>query len=248
MIVTFEHVDIPAADGGVMRTFVAAPKPAGRYPGIVFYSDIFQLTGTMLRSCVRLAGHGFVVAAPEIYRRIEPAGTVIAFDDAGRARGMDNAARTPVAHFDADCRLALDHLAAFPAVAKGQLGAAGFCIGGHLAFRAALQPDVKGTVCFYGTGIHNGKLGQDADAGSLQRGAEIRGPLLLVWGEHDPHIPAEGRATIEHALRERGVAFTQRLYPAEHAFMRDGGPRFDPQATDAAFAAMVQFFAAAFGR
>ena len=34
-----------------------------------------------------------------------------------------------------------------------------FCFGGHLAFRAALQPDVKATTCFYGTGIHNGKLG-----------------------------------------------------------------------------------------
>ena len=243
MIVTTEYVDIPAG-GAPMRMFVAAPSAAGRYPGIVFYSDIFQLTGPMLRACVRLAGHGFVVAAPEIYHRTEPPGSAIPFDDAGRTRGLENAAKTAVADFDADCRSALDYLAQLPRVAPGKLGAAGFCIGGHLAFRAALQPDVKATVCFYGTGIHNGKLGRDADAGSLQRAGEIRGPLLLVWGSQDPHIPAEGRAKVEETLRLKGRVLSVRHYPAEHAFMRDEGPRFDPEATDQAFFEAVAFYRA----
>ena len=241
MIIATEFVEIPV-DGSAMRTFIARPKPEGRYPGILFYSDIFQLTGTMLRSCARLAGYGFVVAAPEIYHRIEPQGVAIPFDDDGRTRGLEDAARTPVAHFDADCRAALDYLSAHTAVAAGQLGAAGFCIGGHLSFRAALQPDVKATVCFYGTGIHNGKLGKDDDAGSLGRAGEVRGELLLVWGSLDPHIPQDGRAKIEAALRESGVKFSERLYPAEHAFMRDEGPRYDPEATDRAFGDMVGFY------
>jgi carboxymethylenebutenolidase len=245
MIVTTRHVDI-AAGGAPMRMFVAAPNAPGRYPGVLFYSDIFQLTGTMLRSCVRLAGYGFVVAAPEIYHRTEPAGSVIPFDDAGRARGLENAMKTAVADFDADCRTALDYLAAHPFVESGRLGAAGFCIGGHLAFRAALRPDVKATVCFYGTGIHNGKLGKDADAGSLQRAGDIKGRLLHVWGTQDPHIPAEGRTTIAETLRAKGASFSERFYPAEHAFMRDEGPRFDPEATDQAFAEMVAFYRTAF--
>jgi carboxymethylenebutenolidase len=245
MIVHTEHLDLPAGDS-VIRCFSARPQAAGRYPGIVFFSDIFQLTDPMLRACVRLAGYGFTVLAPEIYRRHEPIGSVIPFDDAGRTRGMDGAARTPVAHFDEDCRILLDHLAQHPNVLAGQLGAAGFCLGGHLALRAALQPDVKATACFYATGVHNGKLGQDADAGTLQRCAEIRGRLLLVWGDRDPHIPEAGRQTIEAALRAGGTAFEQRVYAAEHAFMRDQGPRFDPEATDAAFAEAVAFFRAAF--
>ena len=247
MIVHTEHVDIPA-DRGVMRCFVAAPQAPGRWPAIVFFSDIFQLTGTMPRSCVRLAGHGFVVLAPEIYAHLEAPGTVIPFDDAGRARGLANATRTEVAQFDAGTRLAIDHLAAHASVAPGQIGAAGFCIGGHLAFRAALQPEVRATVCFYGTGIHDGRLGSDADAGSLPRAAEIRGKLLLVWGLNDPHIPEAGRRTIEQALRAAGTDVEQRLYAAEHAFMRDEGPRHDPEATDQAFAEMVRFYRAAFGR
>jgi carboxymethylenebutenolidase len=225
-----------------MRMFVAAPRESGKYPGIVCYSDIFQLTGPMLRSVSRLAGYGFVAAAPEIYHRAEPAGTAIAFDDAGRTRGMEDAAKTPVAHFDEDRRAALDYLAQHPQVATGQLGAMGFCIGGHLAFRAALEPDVRTTVCFYGTGIHDGRLGQDRDAGSLARAGEIRGKLLMIWGGNDPHVPEAGRMEIDRKLRAAKIDYAVKLYPAEHAFMRDEGSRYDPEATDRAFADMIAQF------
>jgi carboxymethylenebutenolidase len=241
MVLTTEAVEITVG-GSPMRMLVAAPRQAGPFPGILAYSDIFQLTGPMVRACIRLAGYGFVVAAPEIYHRVEPPGTVIPFDDEGRTRGMDGAARTPVADFDADCRATLDYLAQDPRVASGQLGAMGFCIGGHLAFRASFQPEVKATTCFYGTGIHNGRLGKDADAGSLHRANEIRGSLLMVFGSRDPHIPDEGRAAIESVLRAAGVNYRLRLFDAEHAFMRDEGPRYDPEATDAAFAAMIVTF------
>jgi carboxymethylenebutenolidase len=242
MIITTEYVDIEV-DRSPMRMFVAAPKAEGVYPGIIFYSDIFQLTGPMRRASERLAGYGFVVAAPEIYHRSEPLGTVIPFDDTGRTRGLEGAAKTAVADFDADCRATLDYLSAHPLVrAHGKLGAAGFCLGGHLAFRAALQPDVLATTCFYGTGIHNGKLGKDADARSLERASEISGELLMVFGTLDPHVPEEGRAKIEHALQSAGTNFAFKLYPAEHAFMRDEGARYDPEATDEAFSEMIKLF------
>jgi carboxymethylenebutenolidase len=98
------------------------------------------------------------------------------------------------------------------------------------------------TVCFYGTGIHNGKLGKESDAGSLGRAAEIRGELLMIFGANDPHVPGEGRKIIEEALKKTGVRHRISLYPAEHAFMRDEGPRFDAEATDQAFAEMIGLF------
>ena len=241
MVITTEYVDIPV-DESQMRMLVAQPRTEGRYPGVLFYSDIFQLTGPMLRAAARLAGYGFVVAAPEIYHRLEPPGTVIPFDDAGRTRGLDDASNTTVAQFDQTARAVLDYLGAHPRVAPVRRGVAGFCIGGHLAFRAAFNPDVQATVCFYGTGIHDGKLGRDADAGSLRRAADIRGELLLVWGARDPHIPADGRALIAAALTQAGVRFAVKEYDAEHAFMRDEGPRYDPEATDAAWSDMINLY------
>jgi carboxymethylenebutenolidase len=241
MVITTDHVEVDVG-GSPMRVLVCAPKGEGGHPGVLVYSDIFQLTGPTVRACARLAAHGFVVAAPEIYHRLEAPGAAIPFDDEGRTRGLADAARTSVAEFDADCRAALDYLSSRPRVAAGKLCAAGFCIGGHLAFRAALQPDVRATVCFYPTGVHDGKLGKDADAGTLGRAREIRGEMLLVFGSGDPHVPAEGREKIAAALRDAGTSFRVKLYKAEHAFMRDEGPRYDPEATDDAFAEMIKFF------
>ena len=239
MIITTEFVDL-TVDGSTMRTFVATPKLEGRYPGVVFYSDIFQLTDPMLRITRRLAGYGFTVAAPEIYHRIEPPGTVLGFE-ADRARALEDSGKVATADFDTDIRAALDFLANHPRVAPGQLLAAGFCFGGHLAFRAALQANVNATTCFYGTGIHNDKLGCDP-ATSLGRANEIQGKLLMVFGTLDPHIPEEGRTKIDEALKAAGVDYEIKLYPAEHTFMRDEGARHDAEAADQAFGAMIELF------
>src|SRR6478672_4783887 len=235
MVISEEFVDVPVGDRA-MRTFVASPRAPGRYPGVVFYSDIFQLTASTLRWCVRLAGYGFVVAAPEIYHRIEPAGTVLEFDDEGKRRGQDDADATPVVSFDDDIRAALDWLESDARVAEGGLCATGHCTGGHLGFRAAFDPRVRATALWYPTGLHDGKLGRDADAGSLARASEVRGELLLIFGTNDPHIPEDGRGVIKRGLQKAGVHFGWREYEAEHAFGRDVGPRYDPEATDAAFA------------
>jgi carboxymethylenebutenolidase len=179
------------------------------------------------------------VAAPEIYHRIEPAGTVLEFDDEGKRRGQADADATPVADFDDDIRAALDWLEADDRVAAGGLCATGHCTGGHLGFRAAFDPRVRATALWYPTGLHDGRLGREPDAGSLRRASEIRGQMLLIFGTSDPHTPEEGRAVIKRGLEEAGVDFRWRLYDAEHAFGRDVGPRYDPEATDAAFAETV---------
>ena len=237
MVLTREYVDVPVGERA-MRTFIAKPKAPGAYPGIVFYTDIFQLTESSLRWAVRLAGYGFLVAVPEIYHRVEPAGTVLEFDDEGKRRGQADAEATSVADFDEDARAALDHLEG----RTSALSAAGHCTGGHLAFRAAFDSRVRATACWYPTGLHDGALGADPDAGSLARAGEIDGALHLIWGTRDPHTPAEGRDTVRAGLDAAGASYTWSEYDAEHAFGRDVGERYDPEATDAAFAETVALF------
>ena len=241
MQIETSYVDVAVA-GKLMRTFVAAPADDKRYPGILFYSDIFQLSESTLRWVKRLASYGFVVAAPEIYYRIEPAGTVLEFDDAGKERGQADVDALFAEQFDEDIAGGLTWLRDYPRVSVAPLGIAGHCTGGHIAFRAAPHPEVAATSCWYATGLHDGKLGADADAGSLARSGEIGGELLMIFGSRDPHTPADGLQIIHKQLQESGVDFDWHIYDAEHAFGRDIGPRWNPQATDEAMAQTVAFF------
>lgn len=234
-------------DGFPCRTYVASPKPEGKYPGILLYSEIFQLTGPILRSVHRLAGHGFVVAAPEIYHRTCPPGLAIAYDDPGRMYGNFLAKSTPVAHFDATANAVYSHLASRPDVKAGALGTMGFCIGGHLSMRAALDPRCKAAVCAYPTGVHSGKLGKDEDAGTLARLGEIKGELLVVFGDVDPHIPKPGREVLANTLKAAGVNHRVLELPGEHAFMRDEGNRYDAAMADRVYAEAVALFSRVLG-
>lgn len=245
MQITTRYVEL-LVDGQPMLVRVAEPRGEGRFPGILLYSEIFQLTGPICRAMERLAGHGFVVAAPEIFHRVEAPGTVIAYDDAGRERGLADARRTSAAEHDRDRAAVLQFLEQHARVVPGALGAMGFCIGGHLALRAALDPRVYATVACYPTGVHDGKLGTDADAGTLARLATIKGRVLVVFGERDPHVPVEGRAAIDRELGKLENRATIRSFDAEHAFMRDEGPRYDPAASDAAWFGAVRHFHQAF--
>lgn len=226
MIVTdSEHVDLLTPTGS-MRTHIVRPAAPGQYPGIVLFSEIFQITAPVRRTAAMLAGHGIVVALPEIYHEYEPAGTVLAYDQAGSDRGNQLKYTKPVQAHDTDARAVLDHLASRPDC-TGKLGAGGICLGGHLAFRAALNPDVLATACFYATDLHKASLGQGDD--SLARATDIRGELLMIWGRQDPHIPTEGRMTVLNHLNEAGTRLTWLEVNGAHAFLRDVGPRYDPE-------------------
>jgi carboxymethylenebutenolidase len=218
----FEDIATPT---GAMRVHLFAPAAAGRYPGIVLYSEIYQITEPVRRMAAFLAGQGFVVSAPEVYHEYEPPGTVLLYDAPGTDRGNALKFEKTVAAYDSDARAALDQLAAHPAC-NGRLGTMGICLGGHLAFRAAMNPDVAACASFYATDIHTGTLGHGDD--SLSRSGDIKGELLCVWGRQDPHIPLAGRSLIRATLEAAGVNFTWHELNAAHAFMRDEGPRYDP--------------------
>ena len=237
--------DLESADlttpTGAMRTSLFRPVAGERYPGLVLYSEIFQVTGPIRRTAAMLASHGFVVAVPEIYHELEPAGTVLAYDEAGAARGNQHKITKTLSSYDGDARAALDYLASSPHC-TGRLGVIGICIGGHLAFRAAMQPDVLAAACFYATDIHKRGLGQGTHDDSLDRIGKITGELLMIWGRQDPHIPREGRALIYSALSDADVHFQWHEFNAVHAFMRDEGPRYDPAAARICYDIVLELF------
>ena len=127
-------------------------------------------------------------------------------------------------------------------IARAGWASMGICIGGHLAFRAAMNPEVLGAVCFYATDIHKGSLGKGRHDDSLARAGEIKGELLMVWGRQDPHIPTEGRMLILETLNKAGVKLNWHEVNGAHAFLRDEGVRYDPELARSMFGLALDLF------
>jgi len=235
-----ETVDLPTPSGP-MRTHVFRPMAEGRYPGLVLFSEIFQVTGPIRRTAALLAGSGFVVAVPEIYHELERAGTVLPYDTGGADRGNAHKTTKELASYDADARAALDFLKADPGC-TGRLGVMGICIGGHLAFRAAFNPGVLAAACFYATDIHTRSLGWGMSDDTLDRMAEVTGEMLMVWGRQDPHVPREGRRLLYDAMNDAGLLLQWHEFNAAHAFLRDEGPRYDPAVARICYIMALELF------
>jgi carboxymethylenebutenolidase len=242
VIVKSDYVDLPTPTG-VMRTYVHRPNEAGRYPGILFYSEIFQQTGPIERAARFIASHGYAVLVPEVFHELNPIGTVLAYDDAGRDKGNADKSAKDVEGYDSDNKAMIDFLK-LQDWCSGTFGAMGFCIGGHLAFRAALQPDVKATACFYATDLHTQVIPNKPGQHSMERLGDISGELLMIWGKQDPHIPAANRAEIYRKLSETNIKHTWHEFNAQHAFMRDEDHnRFDAQTAAICYEMTLQLFA-----
>ena len=152
MLIHSDFIDLDTPTG-VMRTYIHRPNQEGKFPVILFYSEIFQQTGPIERSAKIMASHGYVVLVPEVFHELNPIGTVLEYDDFGREKGNADKAAKDVQSYDSDNE-AMINWAKKQHWFNGHIGAMGFCIGGHLAFRAALNPDVKATACFYATDLH----------------------------------------------------------------------------------------------
>ena len=240
MITAHQNHDI-ATPTGTMRTSVYRPQADGQFPAIIFYSEIFQQTAPIARSAALLAGHGFVVLVPEVFHELNPIGTVLAYDDAGKDKGNADKWAKPLESHDSDTQALID-FAQTQAYCTGSVGAMGVCIGGHLAYRAALNPAIKAAFCLYATDIHSDTLPAKIGNSSFERMADIQGEIHFIWGKQDPHVPQEGRTKIYQQVVATGINYQWQEVNAQHAFMRDEGERYDPALAIAMYQQAVALF------
>jgi len=246
-IIDHEFADLPTSSGP-MRTFIARPAAEGKYPGIVLFSEIFQVTGPIRRTAALLAGNGFVVASPEIFHEFEPAGTALAYDSSGADRGNWCKINKPLVAYDDDARAVINHLKSHPQC-TGKLGSMGICIGGHLNFRCAFNPEILASVSFYATDIHRHDpiprgLGTGMADDSLERAkrGDIKGEIAMFCGRQDPHVPYEGRRQIQDVLEKSGTCYQWFEVNAAHAFLRDEGPRYNPALAQQCYGIALEIF------
>jgi carboxymethylenebutenolidase len=226
---------------GEMRTALLTPKDPGKYPTLILYSEIFQLTGPIMRSAAIMAGHGFIVAVPEVYHEHLEAGTVLGYDDAGKEVGNDLKNKTRIESYDEGVEAIIKYMKT-QEKSSGKFGSIGFCLGGHLAFRAALNPKIAACASFYGTDIHSGTLGTQQPCDTFDRIGDIKGEIMMLWGRQDPHIPTVGRQKIYNELCTQETNFTWHEFNAAHAFMRDEGERYNPSLAKDCYGLAINMF------
>ena len=112
-----------------------------------------------------------------------------------------------LAGYDEDATLSIDLLLSLK-TCNGRIGATGMCLGGHLAYRCALDPRVSAAVTYFATDLHSATLGLGQKDDSLARAGEIKAELAMIHGTLDNHVPPEGRDLIRKTLRDNGVIFS----------------------------------------
>ncbi|EIW64716.1 dienelactone hydrolase [Trametes versicolor FP-101664 SS1] len=230
MLVTKTHYDIPTkldANGRPIRIFVISPV-VRNYPNAKF------------------------PACPSIYHEFEGP-EALPYDDDGTDRGNKYKIEKEVAAYDEDATLAIDLLVSLKNC-NGRIASTGMCLGGHLAFRAAFDPRVLASFCFFATDIHSATLGKGKTDNSLARvrAGELtnNGEVVMIFGKQDTHVPREGRDLIRKTLEDANVTATFIEVQAQHAFVRDeqSKGRWDAALTRSIFGFMMEVFERTVGR
>ncbi|EAV46664.1 carboxymethylenebutenolidase family protein [Methylophilales bacterium HTCC2181] len=240
MLIQSDHVDINTPTG-IMRTYIHRPKSDSKFPVVLFYSEIFQQTGPIERAAKIMASHGYAVLVPEVFHELNPIGTILAYDDAGREKGNADKEEKNIEDYDTDNEAMIQWIKKQD-WCNGNIGAMGFCIGGHLAFRAALQKEVKSTACFYATDLHTNTIPNKPGQHSMEKLGDIHGELLMIWGKQDNHVPIDARNEIHKKLEATNILFSWHEFNAQHAFMRDEGDRYDAELASICYQMSLRMF------
>ncbi|KAI0793459.1 dienelactone hydrolase [Abortiporus biennis] len=258
MLITKTYHDVPSAldpNGRPIRIFIIAPNvpgyPKAKFPGVVCFSEIYQVTGPVERFAGQIASQGFVVACPSTYHEFEGP-EPIPYDVEGTDRGNRYKIEKELAAYDEDATLAIDLLCSLPNC-TGRIAATGMCLGGHLAFRAAFDKRVLSTVCFFATDIHSASLGKGKDDSLIRvKKGELtgKGELVMIFGKQDTHVPRAGRDLIRATLEDANVPLSFLEVQAQHAFIRDESSkgRWDAALTRSLFTFMMEVFDRTVGR
>jgi carboxymethylenebutenolidase len=207
-----------AYDGFSLSAWHLAARST-RIGAVVVLQEVFGLTPHIADVIERLSGEGYDVIAPSLFDRIERGFLRTPHAD-GLAEGISAARATPNAQALGDMRAAFDYLG------DGPRFAIGFCFGGVMAWLAAQHmPDMDGAICFYGRRIID------------ELDDPLQAPVLMHYGDRDAGIPLSDVATIAAKYPAAQI----HVYPAGHAFCREGGENFDEASRDLAFERTLRF-------
>lgn len=218
-----ETITYPGATGE-MNAYVARPKAGKKFAAVVVIHENRGRNAHIEDVTRRAARAGYLAIAPNA---LSPLGGTPANEDDARqlftkldpAESLQNFIKV------------FDYLAT-RSDCNGQFGCVGFCWGGAMANRLAVNvPALKAAVAFYGT---------QPEAVDVPK---IKAAVQLHYAGIDERVNA-GMAAYEAALKAAGVRYEQYLYEGvNHAFHNDTSTaRYNEAAAKLAWGRTLAFF------
>ncbi len=226
-----ETLKIHATDGsGSFDAYVARPA-SNEGPVIIALQEIFGVNAGMRQICDDLAEKGYIAVCPDLFWRMKP--------------GVDITDKTQEEWDEAfgyfqnfDHPKGMEDIAATVSAARtieggtGKVGAVGYCLGGLLAYKTAVETDADACVSYYGVGIET----------KLDEKDRIANPLLMHIAEEDGFVDKDAQAAIKDGLKDNAHITIYSYAGVDHAFARPDGVNWDTGAANLANARTASFF------
>lgn len=223
------NVTIDGPDGR-FGGYLAKPA-AGRGPGVVIIQEIFGVNHAMREVADGFAAHGYFALAPDLFWRLEPGVQLTDKTDSEWQRAFALMTRFDIDAGVKDIQATLNYLRGVTGC-SGKAGAAGYCLGGLLAYLTACRTDSDASVGFYGVNIHE----------KLAEAKNIKTPLMLHIAGKDQFVPPEAQKAVTEGLKGNRHVTIHHYPQMDHAFARPGGAHYDKACADLANGRTATFF------
>jgi carboxymethylenebutenolidase len=233
-----ETASIAGSDGFVFPAYVARPKTGKPAPVIVVVHEIFGVHEWIKDMCRRFAKAGYYAIAPDLFARHGDATKIADF----KVLFQTIVAKAPDAQVLSDVDATFAWAGSHGGDARGR-GITGFCWGGRIVWLyAEYSASLDAGVAFYGRVVADKTELQPANPIDLV--GDLKAPVLGQYGGKDKGITADDLAAMRGKLTElKKAPSTITVYPeADHGFMADYRPSYDPKAAAEAWKAALAWF------
>jgi carboxymethylenebutenolidase len=235
------EVTVPVADFK-MPAYRAAPTAGNGRPVVLVISEIFGVHEHIADVARRFAKAGYFAIAPELFVRQGDAG---AYGEVSKLIA-EVISKVPDAQVMADLDASLAW-AKTQGADVSKVGITGFCWGGRITWLyAAHNPVVKAGVAWYGRLLGAANALQPKHPVDVV--ADLRGPVLGLYGGQDTGIPLETVEKMKAALASGSAAANKSEFmvyaDAPHAFHADYRPSYRKEAAEDGWRRCLAWFKA----
>lgn len=221
-------IQIKSRDGRSLPAFHVEGL-ARNAPAIVLIQEIFGVNPAMREAARSWAAKGYHVVCPDLFWR-EQAGIELEPrepEEFQQAIGLMQRLDHDLAMADLDASKSWLQ----QALGHDRIATVGYCLGGRLAVRAAMELEFKCAVSYYGVGLDE----------LLSNAASSIKPTVLHIAELDHFVPPAALETISRRAAEL-PGIDVHVYPGcDHGFARPGGAHLVADAAARAEATSLQF-------